>query len=245
MIGELEAVAAQGWRAPEEALLGDWLLRAAQGFSGRANSALATGDPGLPLAEAVTRVRAWYAARGLPAMIAVPHPLDRPGDSPADRFLHQQGWRVRRGPAVVMTAPAAAVAAPAAQVDLAPEPGQDWLKLYHDQRNAPLPVVRHLLMSAADQRFASVRRGGNVVAIGRVALTGDWGGLTAVAVHPGYRRTGLATAITAALASAAVRHGATRLYLQVEAGNQAARALYARSGFTAHHAYHYRTEPSA
>ena len=53
-IAELEAVAAQGWRAPEEAPLGGWLLRAAEGFTGRANSALAVGDPGLPLADALT-----------------------------------------------------------------------------------------------------------------------------------------------------------------------------------------------
>jgi len=40
-IGELEAIAAKGWRAPDEERLGGWLLRAAQGFTGRANGALA------------------------------------------------------------------------------------------------------------------------------------------------------------------------------------------------------------
>jgi N-acetylglutamate synthase len=65
-IDELEAVAAKGWRAPEEAPLGRWLLRAADGFTGRANSALAAKDPGMPLAEAAARVRRWYAARDLP-----------------------------------------------------------------------------------------------------------------------------------------------------------------------------------
>jgi N-acetylglutamate synthase len=69
-IGDLEAVAAKGWRAPEETRLGGWLLRAARGFTGRANSALAAGDPGMPLTEAVTEVCRWYAARDLPAMRA-------------------------------------------------------------------------------------------------------------------------------------------------------------------------------
>jgi len=64
-----------------------------------------------------------------------------------------------------------------------------------------------------------------------------------VEVHPGHRRTGLATAITAALATAAAAQGAASLYLQVVAGNQAARALYARAGFTEHHGYHYRVAP--
>ena len=109
-IAELEAVAARGWRAPDEARLGGWLLRAADGFTGRANSALAVGDPGLPLADALTRVCDWYAARGLPPMVAVPHPLGRPGDSHVDRYLGQRGWGVRSGPAVVMTAATADVA---------------------------------------------------------------------------------------------------------------------------------------
>jgi len=61
-IGGLEVIAAKGWRAPEEERLGGWLLRAAQGFTGRANSALAAGDPGMPLPEAVIRVRRWYAS---------------------------------------------------------------------------------------------------------------------------------------------------------------------------------------
>ena len=66
-IPDLEQAAAGGWRAPEEARLGRWLLRAAGGFTGRANSALAIGDPGLPLAAALDQVGRWYQARGLPA----------------------------------------------------------------------------------------------------------------------------------------------------------------------------------
>lgn len=244
-IGELEAVAAQGWRAPEQAPLGRWLLRAARGFTGRANSALATGDPGMPLADAAAGVRAWYAARGLPAMVAVPYPLGRAGDSRTDRFLDRHGWGIRPGPAVVMTAAAADVSrsGPAGEAELRAEPDQAWLDLYR-YRGQPLPpVARQLLVSAPVQAFASIRRDGATVAVGRVAVAAGWGGLTAVEVHPGHRRTGLATAINAALAGAAMSHGATRLYLQVEEGNQAARRLYRRSGFTDHHGYHYRIAP--
>ncbi len=75
-ITELERVAAAHWRGTEEEWLGDWLLRAADGFTGRANSALPLGDPGLPLDEALAAVTEWYRARGLPPMIAVPTPLD-------------------------------------------------------------------------------------------------------------------------------------------------------------------------
>lgn len=245
-IGELEAAAAKGWRAPEEAPLGEWLLRAAQGFTGRANSALAVGDPGMPLAAALTRVRDWYATRGLPAMVAVPHPLGRPEDSHIDRFLERRGWSVRPGPAVVMTADSDAVArtGAAGDAELQSEPGPDWLGRYHYRGQQLPPAARRLLVSAPFQAFASIRRGGDTVAIGRVAVADGWGGLTAVEVDPVHRRAGLGTAITAALAGAAARHGAARLYLQVEEGNRAAHALYLRIGFTDHHRYHYRIAPA-
>jgi N-acetylglutamate synthase len=244
-IVELEAVAAKGWRAPEEARLGQWLLRAAGGFTGRGNSALAAGDPGMPLSRAVASVCRWYADRGLPAMVAVPYPLGCPDDSPVDRFLGQEGWRIRRGPAVVMTAPAADVArtGSADQVHVAAEPDEAWLEMYHYRGRQLPPIARQLLLSAPFQAFASIRRSGSIVAIGRVAVADGWGGLTAVEVHPDHRRTGLATAITAALAGVAAEHGAASIYLQVENHNEAARALYARCGFTDHHGYHYRVAP--
>jgi ribosomal protein S18 acetylase RimI-like enzyme len=246
-IGELEVIAAKGWGAPEKEWLGGWLLRAAQGCTGRANSALAAGNPGIPLAEAVQAVRRWYTKRELPAMVAVPYPLGRPGDSAIDRFLGQQGWGIRADPVVVMTAPAAAVAQPqlAERVDLHPEPTQEWLDHCHHRGRRLPPIARQLLVSAPFQAFASIRRDGGIVAIGRVAVADGWGGLTAVEVHPGHRRTGLATAITAALAATAAAQGAGSLYLQVAEGNQPARTLYAGAGFTGHHGYHYRVAPPA
>jgi ribosomal protein S18 acetylase RimI-like enzyme len=112
-IPDLEQRAALGWRAAEEERLGDWLLRAADGFTGRANSALATGRPGCPLDQAARAVRDWYQARGLPAMIAISYPAGRPQAVPLDGFLAGLGWGVRAGTATVMTAQAGQVAAAA------------------------------------------------------------------------------------------------------------------------------------
>ena len=126
---------------------------------------------------------------------------------------------------------------------MASDPDDDWLALYHYRGQPPPPVVRRLLMSAPWQAFGSVRRAGQVLAIGRVAVAAGWAGLTAVEVHPEHRRGGLATAVTAALAAAAAARGVAGVYLQVEDGNAAARGLYHRAGFTDHHGYHYRIAP--
>ncbi len=242
---ELERAAVPGWRATEQARLGEWLLRAAEGFTGRANSALALGDPGLPLPSAVEAVCAWYRSRGLPPMIAVPYATGRPSGSPVDRLLAALGWTIRPGAAVVMTAEPAAVTGPegADGVELAAEPDDDWLGLYHYRGQELPPIARRLLMSAPWQVFARVRVAGATVAIGRAAGDADWAGLTAIEVDAAYRRRGLGAAVSAALAAEVTRRGIAGLYLQVEERNTAARALYRRLGFTDHHAYHYRIAP--
>jgi N-acetylglutamate synthase len=248
-IRDLEEAAAGGWRAPQESRLGCWLLRAGAGFTGRANSALATGDPGMPLADAVAEVRRWYGTRGLPAMIAVPYPTGGPDASPVDRFVAGRGWTVRPGAATVMTAAPHAVAdrtvdaAVAVRIDLDAEPDDQWMALYRFRGQPLPPVARQMLLSAPWQRFASVREAGRTIAVGRVAVANGWAGITAVEVDPGHRRRGLGRAVTGALAAAAARRGAIGLYLQVEDDNAAARALYRQAGFADHHGYHYRVAP--
>ena len=256
-IEELERVAAPGWRGVEEEPLGDWLLRSAEGFTGRANSALAAGDPGLPVAAAAERVTAWYRARGLPGMIAVPYPAGEPHRSALDVALAGLGWTLRARPAMVMIAAAdhlvnadvtdggpASAAGGMIRIEIDSEPDEAWLARYHYAGTQLPPVARRVLLSAPWQAFASARAGDTTIAIGRVAAAGGWAGLTAIEVDPRWRRRGLGAAVSTALAGAARRHGANWLYLQVADGNHAAMALYARLGFTAHHGYHYRVAPA-
>ena len=83
---EADRRAQPGWPPVEQADLGQWLLRASDGFSNRGNSVLALGDPGLPLAEALRQVAGWYDARGLP-----PRAHALPGSPAADAF-EEAGW---------------------------------------------------------------------------------------------------------------------------------------------------------
>jgi N-acetylglutamate synthase len=242
-INDLEHAAAPGWRAVEEDKLGDWLLRAAGGFTGRANSALAAGDPGEALPEAIDAVCRWYAARGLPPMIAVPYPIGRPDNSTVDGLLAGLGWSIRADAATVMTADPAILtehARPDRRVDFDEVPDPAWLSRYHYRGQDLPPVALQVLTSAPWQDFASIRADGQAVAIGRVAGDRDWAGLTAIEVDEEHRRRGLGAVITRALAARAAARGATGLYLQVADGNHGARALYRQLGFADHHGYHYR-----
>jgi N-acetylglutamate synthase len=241
---ELEQVAARHWRGTEEEWLGGWLLRAAEGFTGRANSALPLADPGMPLDDAVAAVMSWYRARRLTPMFAVPLPLER-----LDTYFSERKWLTRSSPAFVMTADLANVPPlPELPSDAAfrigAEPDDSWLRLYHYRGQAQQPpVIRKLLASAEFQAFVSIRSGGEAIAVGRLSIAGGWAGITAVEVDPAHRRRGLGSALTQAICAEAATRGVRRAFLQVEIVNTAAQALYESCGFRYSHRYQYRVAP--
>jgi N-acetylglutamate synthase len=231
----LERIGNRAWPAPDVERLGDWLLRAAEGWTNRANSALPLGDAGLPLAEAVRACREWYTERDLLPRITVPLPVRRD----VARHLEATGWTAQ--PMVlVQTGPLAAMidAAPASQVQLRERPSAEFLAVIR-ARKAALPAsAEHVLTSVPAVRFAEARdHDGTLLAITRGALVEDWLHLGLVEVVPEARRRGLAQATSAALAGWARDLGATRAFLQVEEANEAAVRLYARLGFATHHTY--------
>ena len=120
-IAALDRAGALTWRGTETEPLGDWLLRAGAGFTGRANSALTTGDPRVPLPEAAARIRRWYTTRGLPPMASVSYPAGQPERNPVDRFLADQGWTLRDEATVIVMTRTSTAATPA--VTLPPPSG--------------------------------------------------------------------------------------------------------------------------
>jgi N-acetylglutamate synthase len=248
-VEDLERAAALHWQAPETEPLGEWRLRAAAGFTGRANSALPVGDPGLPLAEAVTAAEDWYRRRDLRPMIVLPQGA---APDPLESLLAERSWVPRPGPAFVMTAdiadiPASRARVEGADVQFAPEPDEAFLGLYRYRGQDLPPIARTLMVSAPWQAFGTISHQGRAVACGRVSVAGDpgqqWGVLTAVEVDAACRRQGLGAAITSGLTAAAASQGARRILLQVETGNAAARALYFGCGFRDSHRYHYMLAP--
>jgi GNAT superfamily N-acetyltransferase len=241
-VAELQQVAALGWRALETVRLGDWLLRAGGGFTGRANSALAIGDPGRPVSDALVRVEAWYADRGLPARLQLPEP----GATGGLRELLVDGGYRWSPPVHVMTAElghvlraAGARSSGPAEVRIDEAPDDAWLDAYR-RDGGPLPsVAREVLAHHPAAGFASVRVDDRAVAIARASVDARWVGLSAVEVASDHRRGGLATLVSAAALRWAGTRGARQVYLQAEVHNLPAVTLYRSLGFGVHHDYVY------
>ncbi|WJK40532.1 GNAT family N-acetyltransferase [Solwaraspora sp. WMMA2056] len=262
-VHRLEAAANESWPAPVQQRLGDWLLRAADGWTGRANTALPLGDPGRPLADAVDAVTDWYAARALPAQFNVP----LPAAADVAAVLADRGWQARplvlvqtadladlrtRADAMnagpdAMNDGATAAGATAARADLPPvrlayEPDADWLSVVAARKSAgeSLPAAAHQLLTGAPHvRFAQIHDAGTLIAVARATVSADrhWCGVSLLEVAPAARRRGLARHLLGTIAGWAHDDmGARRAFLQVEQRNPAT-ALYTRLGFTTHHVY--------
>jgi ribosomal protein S18 acetylase RimI-like enzyme len=76
-----------------------------------------------------------------------------------------------------------------------------------------------------------VRVGGEPVAVARVSLGERDAGLYAIGVDEGWRRQGFGTLITIIATRAGLALGKRVVWLSVEEGNEAARAMYERLGF--------------
>ncbi|MEV7545463.1 GNAT family N-acetyltransferase [Streptomyces sp. NPDC089915] len=232
---ELTRVTARAWPPLESEPLGEWTLRAAAGFTRRANSVLPLGDPGIPLDEALARVTAWYARRDLPAYVQAATGAAGTQEQLCAE-LERRGW-VNEVSAEVRTgglAPVADLDADVSGVLLTREPDEAWLGRYGRVRDPGL--ARRMLVAGPSVWFASLDGGR---AIGRCVVDGRWAGFGAVAVDPEFRRKGLATAVMAALSRRALEEGASAAWLQVETDNPGARALYDGMGFATHHSYHH------
>jgi N-acetylglutamate synthase len=238
-IASLELIADRAWSAPMRDQLGGWLLRSAEGWTNRANSALPLGDSGVSIDEAISFCERWYALQDLPPKITVPLPLRRD----VAKALVAHGWFEQ--PTVLVQVATLAPTEPTHPVDLHPEPTEAFLEIVTARKESLPASAHHVLTTAEHVRFAEVRQGGDLVAIARGAVIAGWMHLGLVEVRESARRQGLARAASQALMQWAVPLGATRAVLQVEEENEPAVGLYAAMGFTTHHRYNTYRAPDA
>ncbi|MBW0136455.1 GNAT family N-acetyltransferase [Pseudonocardia abyssalis] len=241
----LEELCADAWPAPADERLGAWRLRAAGGYTGRANAALALGDPGMPVPEALDAVRAFAAAHGIPPRVTVPT------GSPWDTAVSGAGWVLDTGHAagaevaVLVTGLAGVTADGGPWTITTPDrPDPDWWAMgLHG--GTPTPVQRHVLDPADGSTAFVLARDPAGAAVGQVRATvaQDHLHLSWLEVVPAARRRGLGAALMAAAAGWARARGTRFGVLQVALHNTGARALYEGTGWTEHHRYRYLVPP--
>lgn len=239
---DLQRHALLGWLAWHEPL-GEWTLRAGGGFTRRANSCHAVGDPGTPIWQAAEQIISFAAAHDIAPMAQVIE------ESPEEHALRGLGWVSSDQPTAVLVSRLADFLAdrpaePAVEITEALQP--DWEEAYQRSRpnSADPAIVRMILEGSPPRAFASVVGQGpddhsELVAIARGHRNDDWLGLASIWTRPDHRRRGVARAMMTALGHWAARHGARYVYIQVATVNEPALAAYGRLGFVHHHRYIY------
>lgn len=232
---------------PEQRWLDGWLLRFNPGKAKRARCVNAVAEGRLSLDERLALAEAAFAEHGLPLTLRIT-PFTRPAD--LDAVLAVRGWR-RFDDTRVMVRRDLTGHDSAGDL-LAPEPvdASTYAEFVGALRGTPADQrqahARRLLASPVPYA-GFVLRGTDtaVLACGQFAREGDLVGLYDVFTTASARGQGLARRLCAWMLDRAVSQGARHAYLQVDADNGAARAVYHRLGFADAYGYHYRTQADA
>jgi GNAT superfamily N-acetyltransferase len=240
LVCRLEVAAVRAWPATVQRSVPDgWWLRATPGLDrGRSNNALTPCRELAPaeLAPAIERVLSFAGEQRIVPGIQV-SPLALHGR--LQRELDQRGWRTQP-PTLVLTGPVAGERGRelSPELEVLDRASAQWLATWstcepgRDVEAHAATVFAHLRGRARFARLDSRAVGISVQSDGLV-------GMFCVAVDPGHRRAGLATALVRALLA---QSDAGLAYLQVEESNAAARAMYERLGFAETYRYCHRTE---
>lgn len=239
-IRDLEHAAALAWPGVESAWIAGWLARAGAGFSRRANSAVPLDRSARADASTLRDIAAWYRARDLPVLLALPERLITPRTvqgTPASPTIHV----LTRDLDPTDGTPGST----GVDVALDPTPSTAWSLSYGRPGTDTQEVAAVVSAARGPVTFATVvDETASVIATGRAAVTVDpsgvaWLGITALWTATAHRRRHIADAVLARLMAWGAHNGAQVAYVQVEADNAIAGRWYRRRGFALHHTSHY------
>ncbi|MGR0160002.1 GNAT family N-acetyltransferase [Paenarthrobacter nitroguajacolicus] len=249
----LESLMDKAWPALEHQDLdlgnaGEWVLRASDGVTQRANSVWprnpAPGANGIP-ARSVLAAADWYRRRRLPLIFQV---FDDPRSAALNAVLDEQRFTRQSATKIMVRGDAALpVRTPGRNVEITDEPSDEWLSVWWsvDGRGGDVELsVAHKILTACPSLYAMVRDDDDVpAAVGRLALVDGWGGIYSMATSVGHRRRGYGTETLTALLNAGAQRKLQGFWLLVTEANRGAQLLYSQAGFTDYGNYVYRQAP--
>ena len=235
---------------PQQRWVDGWLLRYCPGKAKRARCVQAVAAGRLPLDERLDLCRAVFNAAGLPMLLRVT-PFSQPAG--LDEALSARGYgRLDDTRVMVATQSASRPEPLPSDLKLARLPADEFAELVGGLRGSSAgqraAQAQRLLASPVPYQGWVLRRQDDlaVLACGQTAIEADLVGLYDVFTAPEARGQGLARLLCSQLLAQAAQGGARTAYLQVEADNAPARAIYRQLGFADAYAYHYRTaDPAA
>lgn len=228
---DIERATIAAWPAALTEERDGWFYLAAGGVTGRVNAAWPLDWRGGDIEAAIDDVEAWYAARDLPPRFKLTDGAFAPHDLP--KHLARRGYEAV-APTLVMTKTLTEAGDPPHDVALTAAMSATFEQALREaSRDTDEFDERRAIALRAPQPAAFATIGDErAQAIGMSALAGDMAGIFLMRTVAEARRQGHARRILAALLHWASSAGAGRAFLQVDADNTPAIALYEAFGFT-------------
>ncbi|MEZ5994997.1 MAG: GNAT family N-acetyltransferase [Hyphomonadaceae bacterium] len=231
------------WPAAETAERNGWFFLAAGGVTGRVNACWPLDWRGGDPEAAITDAEAWYAARQLPARFKLTDGAFAPTNLP--ELLTLRGYEPV-APTLIMVADLGAAGAPHDGVTLSPSPPPAFDQALQDSTpDADELAERRSIANRLPQpaAFAMREKDGRVLAVGASAIADKLAGVFLMRTMPLARRQGHGLQILRALLGWARTQGGAHAFLQVDAANAPAIALYRREGFVELSTYRFWRKP--
>ena len=237
-IASLERATLDAVAPPDIQEVTDWLLPLDRSTIGRAKSAVPLRHEGLT-ADALGGIETVYHAWGIDAQFRLP---DVPGLHNIHQGLRAMGYVPDQPTLVQVGTVSALLALPApATAAVYTQPHARWACVYtapgFDATDGAHRV--QALSRSTHVVYAAVHHDDQTLAAGTASLSQGWASIHGMRTVIAARGRGLASQILRGLATVAAQKGLERVFLQVEEGNTAALALYARAGFQTAWRYHY------
>lgn len=244
LLSQVEDAGLNASAPPGQWWIDGWLVRTLPGKARRARCVNALTPGVRPLDERLAAAEAACARGGVPLIFRIT-PFTQPADLP--EALQARGFRPVDPTRVLVatTLPGRPPPAVPAGLRLEALDGAAFAEAVGALRGSPPEHRRshalRLAQSPVPYHALALRRADDraVLACGQVALEPPLAGLYDVFTHPDTRGRGLATLLCEHLLSLSASLGATMGYLQVDAGNGPALAVYHRLGFVDAYGYVY------
>jgi ribosomal protein S18 acetylase RimI-like enzyme len=239
----LESRLLNAWPSFDYQTYDGWILRLANGYSKRANSA----TPFLPNATLDDELIDYMIARFVEANVRPTFRLNGLEAPNADETLKQRGFKEIEPTHVLAASIQQGDCELDPEVALEPQVSKRWVRAaaesYGGDKADDETLMRIVSRIRAKAAFATLSLDDRPVAWGLGVVERGYVGLYDIVVAPDLRGIGLGRRVVSSLMAWGCGQGAHTAYLQVREENEIARSLYGALGFQTAYRYTHRVMP--
>ncbi|WP_414472997.1 GNAT family N-acetyltransferase [Microvirga sp. M2] len=239
----LESRLLNAWPSFEYQAYDGWILRLANGYSKRANSA----TPFLPNASLDEELIDHMIARFVEANVRPTFRLNGLEAAEANERLRMRGFREIEPTHVLVAAIRQGDCEADPEVELQPQVSKSWVRetaeSYGGDKADGATLMQIVSRIRQKTAFATLSLDEKPVAWGLGVVERGYVGLYDIVVAPDLRGIGLGRRVVTSLMAWGCKEGAHSAYLQVREENEVARSLYGTLGFATAYRYTHRVMP--